>query len=41
MLEIDKKQEDIITNISALKSSKNPFNVFFILADLSEIFISI
>lgn len=42
MLEqLEKKQTDIITNISALKSNKNPFNVFFILADLNEIFISV
>lgn len=39
--QIERKQIDIINNISNLKSSKNPLNVFFILSDLKELFISI
>lgn len=40
-VEISKQQKSLIENISSLKASRNPFWVFFILADLKDIFINI
>lgn len=39
--QIQTQSHSIINTISILKTSKNPFGVFFILADLKDIFISI
>ena len=39
--QIQTQSHSIINTISLLKTSKNPFGVFFILADLKDIFISI
>lgn len=39
--QIKKNEENIINNISLLKSNKNPLSVLFVLADLKDLFISI
>ncbi len=41
MKQIKKQENTIISSISNLKSNRNPLNVFFVLGDLKEIFISI
>lgn len=41
MEQIQKQKTSLLGNIATLKSNKNPFGVFFVLADLKDIFINL
>jgi hypothetical protein len=38
---IDKQESKILDSISSLKNNRNPFLIFFVLADLKDIFINL